>query len=234
MDTTVILLLAIIAVLLCVIGYLLIIIFRKTKQFNTNANDATKHEETDEAEEVVSAEIENLRNIAKRCEEKLAPEHRNLVKILIEKEYPELPAILQIENLRISLKRDHKNQSMFDAHNMIYALNLARCGHTRSARHIPCLSEVKLILAYREIINVYLEELGLEQISDQYNYWFIDVPSNWTFKWKYYNWDLSQACDKLGGKISILTPEGIKKHQSLTNAKVILLLNGWFELFEEI
>ena len=213
------------------------LISKNSDTVSKNSDTQTQEEEEKEEEkeeETVRPEIENLRNLAKRCEKKLLPEHRGLVKILVDKEFPELASILQIDNLRISIKRDHKNQSMFNAHNIIYALNLARCGHSRSARCLPNRSELALILAHREIINVYLEELGLEKISDKDNFWFMDMPANWIFKWKNFNWDLSKACDKLQGKILILTPDGVKTDRTMTNAKVVLLLNGWDELFEEI
>ena len=232
MDRTVICLLAAIAVLLCIMGYLLFINVRNSRLLKSCYNKSVEQPEEDV--ETVSEEIKNLRNLVERCEQKLLPEHRGIVKILVEKEFPELPAILQIEDLKISIKRDHKNKSMFNVHNAIYALNIARCGHTRSARHIPCLSEIKLILAYKDIINVYLEELGLDIISDKDSFWYIDMPSNWVFKWKNYSWDISKAYDKLQDKIFVLTPEGTKKHLDVTNAKVILLLNGWFDLFEKI
>ena len=236
MDRTVILLLAVIAILLCIMSYLLIINIRNSRLLKSCYKKDVEQPREDEDTEVetVSAEIKNLRSLAERCEQKLLPEQRGMVKILIEKEYPELPAILQIENLKISLKRDHKNNSMFDAHNVIYALNLARCGHNRSARHLPNRSEIKLILTYRDIINVYLEELGLDLISDKDSFWFLDTPSNWTFKWKYYHWSLVEATEKLKNKIFIYTPDGVKRENSLPQAKVVLLLNGWFDMFEEI
>ena len=123
---------------------------------------------------------------------------------------------------------------MFDTHNIIYALNLARCGYTRSARIIPTRSEIEFILAHREIINPYLEELGLEQISEKDEFWFLDVPSDWTFNWSTYKWDLSVAYDKLHDKFRVLTPDGIRKEPSKLDAKLILLLSGWEDLFEEI
>ena len=100
-----------------------------------------------------------------------------------------------------------------------------------NAKYIQCewgLFEVKYF--FSNAVNVQSKDI----ISDKDSFWYIDMPSNWVFKWKNYSWDISNAYDKLQDKICVLTPEGTKKHLDVTNAKVILLLNGWFDLFEKI
>ena len=237
MDADLILLIGACVFMLCVMWYLLFIRPPKKRSFKASS----KHSETESVKEDVDEESERIRictdpirEKAKECESKLLPEQRNLLEILVEKEFPELPSVLRLEKLQISIKRDHRNKSMFDVHNVIYALNIARCGYPLSARVIPTRSEIEYILAHRDIINVYLEAFGLDQISENDEFWFLDVPENWTFNWADYRWDLSIAFDKLYKKFRVLTPDGVFEEPTKLDAKLILLLNGWEELFEKI
>lgn len=237
MDTTLILLLGVIAFLLCTMVYLWFANNSKLRRPKAPAQQTVVKKEKDNTSEITvdnSIYTDKIRHLAKRSENELIPEHRNLVKILIEKEYPELPAILQIGDLKLSIKRDHKNQSMFDTHNIIYALNVARCGYSRSTRYIPTKSEIEFILGHKDIINVYLKNLGLEQISDTDEFWYIDMPEGCRLNWPDYKWDLSRAYDKLHDKFFILTPDGIEKEPTNMKTKLLLLLDGYDELFEEV
>lgn len=227
MDFTIFLLSAAIIVLLAIMGGVFIKEWKR-KSLERSANKELKPENED------THLNDELRTIIVKCEEKLPAEERNLVKILIEKDFPELPSILQIDDLKISLKRDHQNKSMFDVHNIIYAINLARCGHMRSARYVPTISEIKLILAHKDIINVYLRELGLETISSNDEFWCLDIPSDWDDSWKKFNWDLTTAYDKLKNKFVVLSPDGLIKEPSKYDAKLVLLQNGWDNIFQEV
>ena len=234
MNATQVLLLTVLILLSVMMCYLLITLVLKRKPFGFLSKRIYSKISAKKTEQQRGSHINNLRNLAKMCEEKLIPEHQNLIKILIEKDYPELASILQLEEIKISIKRDGKNVSMFDVYNKIFALNLARCGHYKSVRDIPSKSELEFILAHREIINVYLENLGLETISEKDEYWFIDVPEGQVFSWKDYNWNLQTGFQQLKDKIKVLTPDGIRDEPSGGHAKLILLLNGWENLFEDI
>lgn len=231
MNTTQIILLTVVIFLAAMTCWIAVTVAFKKRPFKgiIKKASATTVQQKDK-----SHYLDSLRNLATKCEERLIPEHQNLIKILIEKDYPELASILQLEEIKISIKRDGKNVSMFDVYNKIFALNLARCGHYKSVRDIPSKSELEFILAHREIINVYLENLGLETISGKDEYWFIDVPEGQVFSWKDYNWNLQTGFQQLKDKIKVLTPDGIRNEPSGGHAKLILLLNGWDHLFEEV
>ena len=231
MNATQVLLLTALIMLSVMMCYLLFAIAFKKKPFKEIIKKASAKTVQQKDESYC---LDSLRNLVKECEDRLIPEQRNLVKILVEKDYPELASILQLEEIKISIKRDGKNVSMFDVYNKIFALNLARCGHYKSVRDIPSKSELEFILAHREIINVYLENLGLETISEKDEYWFIDVAEGQVFSWKDYNWNLQTGFQQLKDKIKVLTPDGIRDEPSGGHAKLILLLNGWENLFEDI
>lgn len=230
------LLIAAIAILLCIMIYFLFINPPKKRPFKSAdaALRDAKISEEEKKEDDKKQALRHLRKLIDQSEEELIPENRYLVKIFVEKDFPELPAILQLEDIKISIKRDHSNQSIFKVHNAIYALNIARCGYYRSARCIPSRSELEYILAHKDIINIYFKNLGLEQISDKDSFWYIDVPKEYNFNWRNFDWSIGGAYDKLYDKFKILTPTGSVNEPTGEDAKLIVLLNGWDELFEKV
>ena len=72
---------------------------------------------------------QRLHDLAEKCEAELPESFRNKVKILVEKESPELPAALQIGDIKISIKRYDENKSLFGVSNPMEALIIARDGY---------------------------------------------------------------------------------------------------------
>ena len=103
-----------------------------------------------------------------------------------------------------------------------------------SARYVPTREEAEFILAHRDILNVYLKELGLEQISIKDEFWCVDIPSGWHQNWKDFKWSISDAYDKLNKYFVVLGPEENRKTPSKMDAKLFLLLHGWEDLYVEI
>ena len=178
---------------------------------------------------------QHLHDLAIECEAKLPDTHRGLIKILVEKDYPELAAALQIKDIRINLKRDEHPQSLFSVNSPRDALYIARDGHNDTGRYIPVPSEVELILKYQEPINVYLRALGLETISSEDRFWCVDTATGWITGWKRFRWDVTTALNALNNQFRIRTPNGyIALPYYPDTAKLFVLLKGWEHLFAEV
>lgn len=176
---------------------------------------------------------QKLHNLAAVCEAKLPQEKRNSIKLLVEKDSPDLPAILQIGEIKISLKRNNVNRSLGEAKNIYEAVCYARNGYNGSGRYIPVPSEVDFVLAQKDIINVYLKALELEPISDKDKFWAVDTETGWNTGWKRFDWSVEKACQKLHNKFCIRTQTGYKKPNENESAKLFVLLKGWEHLFAE-
>ncbi len=177
-----------------------------------------------------------LRIIAEACEARLAEQDRGKVKLLVERENTDKVAALQIGNLRISLCRDKQNQSLFKVDSFIEALKLANSGYNGTARYITVPAELESILAQRHIINVYLDALGLEQISEKEDFWCIDTKTDRSTEWKRFNGSVNEAFLNLHRSSKIRNADGQflsqVVHEEKTN--LILLLKGWEHLFIEV
>lgn len=180
-----------------------------------------------------------LRTIAKACEAKLPAEERGKVKLLVHKDNTIQIAALQIGDLKINLWRNDKNQSLFKIRSFMEALQLANTGYCvnggHTGRYLPVPQEVEFILSQRHIINVYLEALGLEQISAEENFWCVDTQTGYNTGWKRFNWNVAVAFEKLHKKSRIRTSDGCFLHQveHEENINLFLLLKGWEYLFVE-
>lgn len=176
---------------------------------------------------------EDLRKIAARCEKKLLPEDRGKITLLTDTETAAF-VILQIDGLNISLCRDGKPQSLFYVNRLTTALSLARDGYAGTGRYIPVPEEVKCVLRNRKAINVYLKELGLEQIPEHAEFCCLDVETGWNTGWKRFNWDIDEAYSRLKKKFRILNAEGkLVKHEG-QRTPLFLLLKGWEHLFAKV
>ncbi len=181
-----------------------------------------------------------LRTIAEACEAKLPEEDRGKVKLLVHEKKTEQVAILQIGELKISLCRDNKNQSLFKIHSFMEALKLANKGYEvnglGTGRYIPVPQEVELILSQRHIINVYFEALGLEQISDEDDFWCVDTETGWNTGWKRFSWNVAIAFERLHRKSKIRTSDGeyLSQVEHEDKVNLFLLLKGWEYLFVEV
>lgn len=177
-----------------------------------------------------------LRAIAQACETKLPEEDRGKAKLLMRYDKTDKVAILQIGELLISLCRNDQNQSMFKINSFMEALELAKDGYDGTARYIPVPAELQTILAQRHIINVYLEALGLEQISEKDDFWCVDTETGWNTGWKRFRWSVEEAFCRLHRKSKIRTSDGEFltqiKHEGKVN--LILLLKGWEASFVEV
>ncbi len=177
-----------------------------------------------------------LRTIAETCEAKLAEEDRGKVKLLVHYQDKEHLAILQIGELMISLRRNNENQSLFKINSFMEALTLAKYGYDGTARYIPVPAELESILAQRHIINVYLEALGLEKISEKEDFWCVDTETGWNTGWKRFNCDVNEAFSRLHCKSRVRTSESNYLHQTEHEefVNLLLLLKGWEYLFIEV
>ena len=177
-----------------------------------------------------------LRTIAAACEAKLPEEDRGKVKLFAYREDTEHIAVLQIGDLNISLRRNRQNRSLFTISSFMEALLLAKDGYDGTGQYIPVPREVEFILSQKRIINVYLEALGLEQISEKDDFWCVDTATGWSTGWKRFNWDVAEAFSRLHDKSGIRTSDGnfISQTEYEKNAKLLLLFKGWEHLFVEI
>lgn len=214
-------------------------VYKKNKTGSPLSKQKTKsapksHKKTEQKPHpVVNAQ---LRAIAQTCEAKLQKEDRGKVKLLVRHDKTDKVAILQIGELRISLCRNDQNQSMFKINSFMDALELAKDGYGGTARYIPVPSELQIILAQHHIINVYLEALGLEQISKKDDFWCVDTETGWDTGWKRFHWNVEEAFCRLHRKSKIHTSDGEFltqiKHEKKIN--LLLLLKGWDYLFTEV
>lgn len=176
---------------------------------------------------------EKLHSLALMCEEKLPRHYRGLIKILVESGKPELPAILQVGNLKISIMRNGSNHSVLEAQSPLEAICLARDGYDGTGRYITVPSELEFIIRHKDAINVYLQALELEPISETADYWTVGVETGWNTGWKRFDWDVNVANKRLKNKFKIRTPDGYHVPRGHQDAKLILLLKGWEHLFVE-
>lgn len=174
-----------------------------------------------------------LHDLAKKCNACLPSEYQGMIKILVEKKNPEQPAVLQIGLLNISLKREERNQSMFDVHTPLDALTMACYGYNGTGRYIPVPSELEYIIQNKDIINVYFQALGLEVISEEKKYWTVDTETGWNTGWKRFDWSIEKAYAKLKDKFKIWSQNKHADCRISEDTKLILLLKGWEHLFAE-
>ena len=177
---------------------------------------------------------ETLHALSSACEEKLPLHFRGLIKILVECDKPELPAILQVGDLKISIMRNRDNLSVLEAQTPLEAICLARDGYDGTGRYITVPSELEYIIRHKDAINVYLRTLELEPISETANYWVVDVETGRNTGWKRFDWDVNVAYKRLKNKFKIRTPAGYRIPRDHQSAKLILLLKGWEHLFVEV
>lgn len=175
----------------------------------------------------------NLHQIANECEAKLPEEERGKVKILIDTDTHRLAA-LQIGEIRISLSREEKPQSLFYPNTFTEALILARNGYSGTGRYIPVPQEVRCVMQNRKVINVYLKALGLEQIPEDANFFCLAVQTGWDTGWKRFNWDIDIAFNILNGKQRVLNKDGNLTDYQGQEITLFLLLKGWEHLFTEV
>ncbi len=180
-----------------------------------------------------------LRVIADVCERQLEEKDRGKVKLLVHEDDPQHLAALQIGELRISLRRNNENLSLFHISSFRAALELARNGYCvkgfQTARYIPVPKEIEFILSQRHIINVYLKTMGLEQISEKDDFWCVDTETGWNTGWNRFGWNTTKAYDKLHRKSRVRTSDGNYIPQVACEDKVslFLLLKGWEHLYFE-
>lgn len=176
-----------------------------------------------------------LRAVAEVCEAKLSEEDRGKVKLLVYEYDIQHLAILQIGELKISLRRDNVSQSLFSLRSFYEALGMASDGYGGTGRYIPVPEEVEFVLSQRHIINVYLETLGLEQISEKDDFWCVDTETGWNTGWKRFDWSAAKAFEKLHRKARIRASDGafLPQVEAEDKAKLFLLLKGWEHLFVE-
>lgn len=209
---------------------------RQSKRTETAKKAPKQHAAPPEAKPkprpVVNAQ---LRTIAEACEAKLPQEDRGKIKLLVKDDAPEKPAILQIGDLKLSLCRMEKPQSLFHISSFMEALTAACFGYNGTGRYIPIPKEVEQILSQRHIINVYLEALGLEKISEKEDYWCVDTETGWNTGWKRFQWDIAIAFERLHRKSRIRQPNGeyLTMVESEEKVNLFLLLKGWEHLFVE-
>ena len=220
---------------------LLVIVFRMKKskdvlEVKSVSESSIQSVENEKTSQITETCIKNneLHELAKRCEAELPVEHRGLVKILIEKEFPDLPAALQIGDVKISIKRDNKNVSLFDVVSPRDVLNIARDGYNFTGRYVPVPCELETVLRNADVINVYFRALGLEEISCENDFWCACTETGWRTGWKRFDWSVDVALEKLGDKILVRRANAIFRNTPPKGvAKLFVLLKGWEHLFVE-
>lgn len=210
----------------------------KMRQLSWNLPQRQKSEPEEEQPAASPPPVRNkrLHDLALACEAKLPAERRNMAKILVETDEPDLPALLQIGELKISLKRDGKNRSLYEVDSAAAALHIARYGHPGTGRYIPVPAEVEFVLAHLDIINTYLEALGLEVFFAQSKFWTVNTQTGYSTGWKRFNWDIKTALEKLQDKFQIRQSDGTYQTpppNQPAKAKLFVLLKGWEHLFAE-
>lgn len=225
-------------------AFLLLMIFyfvcikggKKKEQVKPNKTKSSSEVEQNVSTKQDEPVIKNqqLHDLALKCEAELPENLRNKVKILVEKESPELPAALQIDDIKIGIKRYDKNKSLFDVSNPMEALIIARDGYSGTGRYIPVPSELQFVIDNREVLNVYLNALELEEIYDNNEFWCVDTATGWVTGWKRFHWSVDFAHSKLADKFLVRTRMTYKQKPSNYSAKLFVLLKGWDHLFVEV
>lgn len=219
----------------------LIVLFFYRRRPKTSQKSAEKQQPAAPVTEQKTRSVVNapLRAVAEVCEAKLSEEDRGKVKLLVHKDDTQHLAILQIGELKISLRRNDVNQSLFNLRSFYETLEWANNGYNVkglcTGRYIPVPEEVEFVLSQRHIINVYLEALGLEQISEKDDFWCVDTETGWNTGWKRFGWSVAKAFEKLHRKARIRTSDGafLPQVEAEDKAKLFLLLKGWEHLFVE-
>ena len=176
-----------------------------------------------------------LTQLAYNCKKQLPPEFRDRIKILVNTDNPEHAAILQVDDLKISIRRAAQNQSLYNAQNPIDAINIARYGYDGTGRYIPVPKELKKVLELKPYINVYFKALGLEEISDNDEFWCVDTVTGYPTGWKRFGWSAETAYECLKDSFYVRTKNGeMQKVCAGKNLKVFVLLKGWEHLFTEV
>lgn len=173
---------------------------------------------------------EFLKKLAAECEAQLPEEDRGKIKLLIDTEHAQLAA-LQIGELRISLRRNERNQSLFRPLDFWDVLYLAKNGYNGTGRYVPVPHELDFILSQCRIINVYLKALKLEEISPEDAFWCVDVKTGWSTGWKRFEWNIAQAHAALSSKSEVRQHKGCSANKQ---GKLFLLLKGWNYMFVEV
>ena len=179
---------------------------------------------------------EELHKLAQECEEKLKPEERGLIKILIKYDDPTLPAMLKVGSLIISIIRDGVNKSLHDASSVLDAIAMARYGHDDggTARYVPVPKELHFILEHYEAINVYLQALNLELIEPKDTFLCVNASTDYYTGWKRFGWSVERANECLEKHFRLKHPDGFGVCPKMFSAKLFLLLKGWEHLFVEV
>lgn len=213
--------------------WLYFLLRKKTPSKETAIIEEKPQEQAAPTPELPKIRNAKLHKLAEECDAKLPIEYRGKVKILVENDYPDKPAILQIEGLNISIKRLAQPASILNAETALDAISMACYGYEGTGRYVPVPSELEYILGYKDIINVYLQALGLEQISNKDDYWTVDVETGWNTGWKRFGWSVEEAYNKLKDKFKVRTEKTYINTTYHENGKLILLLKGWEHRFAE-
>lgn len=209
----------------------------KQKQDKTQALEVSANEIPDpEMAYPKTQKNEELHKLAQECEEKLKPEERGLIKILIKYDDPTLPAMLKVGSLIISIIRDGVNKSLHDASSVLDAIAMARYGHDDggTARYVPVPKELHFILEHYEAINVYLQALNLELIDPKDTFLCVNASTGYYTGWKRFGWSVEQANECLEKHFRLKHPDGFGRCPKTFSAKLFLLLKGWEHLFVEV
>ncbi|MBE6451442.1 MAG: hypothetical protein E7016_05720 [Alphaproteobacteria bacterium] len=177
-----------------------------------------------------------LYHLAYQCEKQLPEGFKNRIKILVETEYPEYAAILQVDDIKISIRRNERNQSVFSAQTPLDAINIARFGYETTGRYVPVPDELKKILAMKDAVNVYLRALNLEEISENDEFWCVHTEAGCRETgWKALGWSAETAHKIFKNDFHLYKGDGQLQHcRDGQNAKVFVLLKGWEHLFTQV
>ena len=224
-------------------------IFKKPERLQKCKQKPNKTQVAEQSPEVSANEIpdpemaypktqknEELHKLAQECEEKLKPEERGLIKILIKYDDPTLPAMLKVGSLIISIIRDGVNKSLHDASSVLDAIAMARYGHDDggTARYVPVPKELHFILEHYEAINVYLQALNLELIDPNDTFLCVNASTGYYTGWKRFGWSVERANECLEKHFRLKHPDGFGVCPKMFSAKLFLLLKGWEHLFVEV
>ena len=195
---------------------------------------SAQQEQTVQKQQPASVNPE-LYHLAYQCEKQLPEEFKNRIKILVETEYPEYAAILQVDDIKISIRRNQRNQSVFGAQTPLDAISIARFGYERTGRYVPVPDELKKIWAMKDAVNVYLRALNLEEISENDEFWCVDTVTGCETGWKAFRWSVENAHEILKDNFYLYKGDGeLQRCCAGRNAKVFVLLKGWEHLFTQV